>query len=68
MIILDISKIEAGKMEVHLESFDLAAWFAILAQVMQPLVQRKTKPIGARLSSRAGHDARRPYQGAPMPP
>jgi signal transduction histidine kinase/CheY-like chemotaxis protein len=39
--ILDISKIEAGKMEVHLETFDLAGLIRDLKDVMRPLVERK---------------------------
>lgn len=43
--ILDISKIEAGKMEVHLETFDLAMLVRDLCDVMQPLVQRKANQL-----------------------
>jgi signal transduction histidine kinase/CheY-like chemotaxis protein len=39
--ILDISKIEAGKMEVHVESFDVRALIKDLADVMKPLVDQK---------------------------
>ena len=43
--ILDISKIEAGKMEVHLETFDLAALVRDLREVMRPLVERKNNQL-----------------------
>jgi signal transduction histidine kinase/CheY-like chemotaxis protein len=43
--ILDISKIEAGKMEVHLESFDVAALIRDLNDVMRPLVERKSNRL-----------------------
>lgn len=39
--ILDISKIEAGRMELYLESFDIAAMIQDAAKMAQPLVQQK---------------------------
>src|SRR5207245_4051967 len=43
--ILDISKIEAGKMEVHLETFELPALVRDLSDVMRPLVERKNNRL-----------------------
>ena len=43
--ILDISKIEAGKMEVHLETFELPALVRDLRDVMRPLVERKNNRL-----------------------
>jgi len=43
--ILDISKIEAGKMDVHLETFDLGALVRDLRDVMRPLVERKQNQL-----------------------
>jgi signal transduction histidine kinase/CheY-like chemotaxis protein len=43
--ILDISKIEAGKMEVHLESFDVATLVRDLNDVLRPLVERKSNRL-----------------------
>jgi signal transduction histidine kinase/CheY-like chemotaxis protein len=43
--ILDISKIEAGKMEVHLETFDLTALIRDLCDVMQPLIERNANQL-----------------------
>jgi signal transduction histidine kinase/CheY-like chemotaxis protein len=43
--ILDISKIEAGKMEVHLESFDVATLVRDLNDVLRPLVERKNNRL-----------------------
>jgi signal transduction histidine kinase/CheY-like chemotaxis protein len=43
--ILDISKIEAGKMEVHLETFDLGALVRDLRDVMRPLVESKNNEL-----------------------
>jgi len=39
--ILDLSKIEAQKMELHLESFDIPAFVREVAQMIGPLVDRK---------------------------
>ena len=39
--ILDISKIEAGKMEVHVETFDVGVLVRDLKGVLRPLVERK---------------------------
>jgi signal transduction histidine kinase/CheY-like chemotaxis protein len=43
--ILDISKIEAGKMEVHLETFDVPALVRDVKDVMRPLVERKNNRL-----------------------
>jgi len=43
--ILDISKIEAGKMEVHLETFSLPALIRDLRDVMRPLLERKRNQL-----------------------
>ncbi len=43
--ILDISKIEAGKMEVHLETFEVAPLIRDLNSVMRPLIERKNNQL-----------------------
>src|SRR6266478_6266203 len=43
--ILDISKIEAGKMEVHLETFDVPTLVRDLREVMRPLLERKSNQL-----------------------
>lgn len=43
--ILDISKIEAGKMEIHLETFNVAALIRDLKGVMRPLVERNQNQL-----------------------
>ncbi len=43
--ILDISKIEAGKMEVHLETFDVPALIRDLKDVMRPLLERRNNQL-----------------------
>ena len=43
--ILDISKIEAGKMEVHLETFDIFVLVRDLNGVVRPLIERKANKL-----------------------
>jgi signal transduction histidine kinase/CheY-like chemotaxis protein len=38
--ILDLSKVEAGKMELHLETFDIEALIADVAATVRPLVEK----------------------------
>ena len=47
--ILDLSKIEAGKMEVYLERFSLASIFREIKQTMQPLVHTNNNALGIKL-------------------
>ncbi len=39
--VLDLSKIEAGKMDLYLETFDLAAMLRDVTATIQPLIQQK---------------------------
>lgn len=43
--VLDLSKIEAGKMQLSLETFDLAALMAELATTIQPLVRQNQNEL-----------------------
>jgi len=43
--VLDLSKIEAGKMELHLESFDLATVFKDIISTIQPLMEKKNNTL-----------------------
>jgi signal transduction histidine kinase/CheY-like chemotaxis protein len=52
--ILDISKIEAGKMEVHLETFDVGALIRDLNDVMRPLVEGKNNRLVIECSESIG--------------
>ena len=52
--ILDISKIEAGKMEVHLETFDVGALIRDLNDVMRPLVERKKNHLVVQYDKNIG--------------
>ena len=43
--ILDLSKIEAGKMEVLVEEFDVAALLAEVRSVIQPLMEKNANTL-----------------------
>ncbi|MCW5848788.1 MAG: response regulator [Anaerolineae bacterium] len=43
--ILDLSKIEAGKMELYLETFDIATLVNDIVMTVQPLVQKKSNRL-----------------------
>ena len=50
--VLDLSKIEAGKMELYLESFDVAGLVRDVAAVIQPLAEKNGEPPGRALRRR----------------
>ncbi len=52
--ILDLSKIEAGKMELFLESFDLAAMIGEVATTIQPLVKTNANTLNVVLAPELG--------------
>jgi len=52
--ILDLSKIEAGKMELYLEDFDIAATVADVAATVQTLVAKKNNTLIVRCPPDAG--------------
>ncbi len=52
--ILDLSKIEAGKMELFLESFDLAGMIAEVASTIQPMVQANANTLSLVLAPDLG--------------
>jgi signal transduction histidine kinase/CheY-like chemotaxis protein len=52
--ILDISKIEAGKMEVHLETFDVASLVRDINGVIGPLVARKENRLTTHCAANIG--------------
>ena len=43
--VLDLSKIEAGKMDLYLETFDLAAMLKDVTATIQPLIQQKSNQL-----------------------
>ena len=61
--VLDLSKIEAGKMELYLETFGVADMIQDVTVTIQPLVQKKHNALHWR-SLRTPPDARRPDQGS----
>ncbi len=52
--VLDLSKIEAGKMDLFLERFDVAALVADIAAVVEPLATRNGNRVEVRCSDTAG--------------
>ena len=63
--ILDLSKIEAGKMELFLESFDVSKMIDEVASTIQPMVEKNANTLHIRARGESGDDARGPDQGAP---
>ena len=52
--VLDLSKIEAGKMELYLESFDVAALVRDIAAVIQPLAAKNANRLEVRCPDDVG--------------
>ncbi len=52
--ILDISKIEAGKMQLSLESFDVAPMIQEIATTIQPLAKKNANALVVRVADAAG--------------
>ena len=52
--ILDLSKIEAGKMELHLESFPVAPLVEDVVKTIQPLAQKNANELIVRCADNAG--------------
>ena len=52
--VLDISKIEAGKMELHLEIFDLTTLFSEVVSTVQPLMEKKTNVLSVKSDEALG--------------
>ncbi|WP_207482831.1 PAS domain S-box protein [Arenibaculum pallidiluteum] len=52
--VLDISKIEAGKMEVHVEEFDVGSLVSEAAQTVQALVEKKANRLELRCAAGLG--------------
>ena len=61
--ILDLSKIEAGAMDLYLETFDLRRCSCTTSRRSSSRWWRRTATRCGRLSRRPRHDARRPDQG-----
>ena len=52
--VLDLSKIEAGKMELYLERFEVPSLIEEIAAVVQPLAARKGNTLATRCAPGAG--------------
>jgi two-component system, sensor histidine kinase and response regulator len=52
--ILDLSKIEAGKMGLHLEIFDVAQMIEEIASTVQPAVEKNTNTLQVDVAKNAG--------------
>jgi signal transduction histidine kinase len=62
---LDLSKIEAGKMELYLEEFALAEVVEEAVTTVLPLLERGGNPLHPQLPGRAGAVPPRPDEGPP---
>ena len=56
--ILDLSKIEAGKMDLYLESFDVAGMINDVASTLKPLVDKNANTLQVHLAPDLGVHAR----------
>ena len=65
--VLDLSKIEAGKMELYLETFDAARWSTTSSPRCSRSSRRSTTSSRSTCPERPRADARRPDQGAADP-
>ena len=61
---LDLSKIEAGRMDLYLESFSVPRLVEDIAGVVRPLADKNGNRLEVRCDARGGRDAGRPDQGA----
>jgi len=52
--VLDLSKIEAGKMELFLEAFDVTAMVHDIVSAIQPLLQKNHNTLGLELAAELG--------------
>ena len=64
--VLDLSKIEAGRMELYLETFDVAGMLQNVVSTVQPLVETNGNRLEVRRWRGSRRHARRPDQGAPV--
>ena len=63
--ILDLSKIEAGKMDLYLETFDAAEMVQGVADTVRPLVEKNGNALEVDVPGRPRADPRRPDQDPP---
>ena len=65
--ILDLSKIEAGRMDLFLETFEVAPLVRDVAAIAPAAGREERQPPRGRVPSRRRRDARRPDEGPPGP-
>ncbi|HUP89000.1 MAG TPA: ATP-binding protein [Longimicrobiales bacterium] len=53
--VLDLSKIEAGKMPLHLEEVDLGAIIAELSETVMPMVRKKNLDYSTKVADKVPH-------------
>ena len=61
--ILDLSKIEAGRMDLFVETFEVGQLVRDVEAIVQPLVDKNGNTLVVELPRRHRHDAGRPDQG-----
>jgi len=52
--VLDLSKVEAGKMDIYLETFDISNMIEDVVSTVQPLVEKKANTLEVRCASDLG--------------
>jgi len=52
--VLDLSKIEAGKMSLHLEMFDVSGMIEEIVTTLQPAIEKNKNTLGVRLAEDVG--------------
>src|SRR3981081_3510351 len=52
--VLDLSKIEAGKMSLHLETFDVAAMIEEIVTTLQPAIEKNSNTLWVHLAEEVG--------------
>ena len=65
--VLDLSKIEAGKMAVLIERFDVAALIGEVRAMIQPLIAKNANTLVVDCAPDLGAMTQRPDQAAPEP-
>ena len=66
--VLDLSKIEAGRLELHIEEFDIAGIVQDAATTAQPIAQKNRNRIVIRSPDNIGSMRADQLRSAPDPP
>ena len=65
--ILDLSKVEAGKMEVFIEEIDISSLLEEVGAIIRPLVAKNGNTLELRVATRHRQHAHRPHQSEAVP-